>query len=68
MRGFFKKPRHQILGDKLLAGLPIRFSDYGRGNYGKPPLLGEHNDYVFGKLLGLTPEEIRRLTEAKVLC
>jgi benzylsuccinate CoA-transferase BbsF subunit len=31
------------------------------------PLLGEHNNYVFGKLLGLSKEEIQKLTEEKVL-
>ena len=66
-RGFFKKPHHPVLGDKLLAGLPIRFSDYGAGNYHTPPLLGEHNDYVFGQLLGLSKDEILRLTAEKVL-
>jgi crotonobetainyl-CoA:carnitine CoA-transferase CaiB-like acyl-CoA transferase len=66
-RGFLKKPNHSILGNKVLAGLPIRFSDYAKGNYQTPPLLGEHNEYVFGKLLGLTSEEIRKLTEEKVL-
>jgi benzylsuccinate CoA-transferase BbsF subunit len=66
-RGFFKKPHHPVLGDKVLAGLPIRFSDYAAGNYNTPPLLGEHNDYVFGQLLGLSQDEIRRLTEEKVL-
>jgi benzylsuccinate CoA-transferase BbsF subunit len=66
-RGFFKKPNHAILGNKVLAGLPIRFSDYSEVNYATPPLLGEHNDYVFGKLLGLSKEEIRQLTEEKVL-
>jgi benzylsuccinate CoA-transferase BbsF subunit len=66
-RGFFRKPHHAVLGDRLLAGLPIRFSDYPDLNYGTPPLLGEHNDYVFGELLGLSGEEIRRLTGEKVL-
>ena len=66
-RGFFKKPLHPVLGDKVLAGLPIKFSDYAEGNYQTPPLLGEHNDYVFGQLLGLSQDEIRRLTEEKVL-
>jgi crotonobetainyl-CoA:carnitine CoA-transferase CaiB-like acyl-CoA transferase len=66
-RGFFKKPHHPVLGDKVLAGLPIKFSDYAAGNYHTPPLLGEHNDYVFGNLLGLSKEEIRQLTEEKVL-
>ena len=66
-RGFFKKPNHPVLGNKVLAGLPIKFSDYAEGNYHTPPLLGEYNEYVFGKLLGLSKEEIRQLTEEKVL-
>lgn len=66
-RGFFRKPHHAVLGDKVLAGLPIRFSGYEDMNYGTPPLLGEHNEYVFGELLGLSKEEIRKLTEEKVL-
>jgi benzylsuccinate CoA-transferase BbsF subunit len=66
-RGFFKDPNHAVLGNKVLAGLPIRFSGYKDMNYATPPLLGEHNDYVFGKLLGLAKEEIRKLTEEKVL-
>ena len=31
------------------------------------PMLGEHNGYVFGELLGLPDEEIQALVEAKVL-
>lgn len=31
------------------------------------PLLGEHNDYVFKELLGMTDSEIARLTEKRVI-
>lgn len=31
------------------------------------PLLGEHNDYVFGEILQMTPEEIRKLSEDGVI-
>jgi crotonobetainyl-CoA:carnitine CoA-transferase CaiB-like acyl-CoA transferase len=31
------------------------------------PLLGEHNDYVFGTLLGLPAAERQRLAEQKVI-
>lgn len=30
------------------------------------PMMGEHNDYVYGELLGLSKEEIARLTEEQV--
>jgi benzylsuccinate CoA-transferase BbsF subunit len=66
-RGFFRKPNHAVLGDKVLASLPIKFSGYQEMNYSTPPLLGEHNEYVFGELLGLSKEEIRQLTGEKAL-
>jgi formyl-CoA transferase len=31
------------------------------------PLLGEHNNYVFGELLGLSKDEIEALVEKKVI-
>ena len=31
------------------------------------PTLGQHNEYVYGELLGLSKEEIARLTEEKVI-
>jgi len=66
-RGFFREANHPVLGNNVLARLPFRFSDCPEGNYQTAPLLGEHNEYVFGKLLGLSTEEIRQLTEEKVL-
>ena len=66
-RGFFIEADHPVIGRALLAGLPFHFSDTPKGNYTVAPLLGQHNDYVFGELLGLSKDEIKRLTEEKVL-
>ena len=66
-RGFFIRTDHAVMGNVVLAGLPFRFADTPKGNYAAAPLLGEHNDYVFGDLLGLSREEIQRLTEEEVL-
>ena len=66
-RGFFRQPNHAVIGNKVLARLPITFNGSSELNYQTPPLLGEHNDYVFGELLGLSKEEIRQLTEDKIL-
>ena len=65
-RGFFFETVHPFMGNICLPSLPWRLNDTVRGNYIYPPLLGEHNDYVFGQLLGLSPEEIKRLREEKV--
>ncbi len=44
----------------LMSGTPARFQR-------RAPLLGEHNDYVFGKLLGLDSEEYVKLMEEGVI-
>jgi len=30
--------------------------------------MGQHNDYVFGELLGMSKQEINQLTEEGVIC
>jgi benzylsuccinate CoA-transferase BbsF subunit len=65
-REFFLKTKHAVLGEVNLTSLPFRFSNSPRGNYRTAPLLGEHNSYVFGQLLGLSEAEVRQLTEEKI--
>jgi crotonobetainyl-CoA:carnitine CoA-transferase CaiB-like acyl-CoA transferase len=37
-------------------------------NIGRPaPLLGEHNDYILGELLGMSPEEIQSLADDQII-
>jgi benzylsuccinate CoA-transferase BbsF subunit len=66
-REFFIETEHPVMGKLRLAGLPWRLSNAPKGNYHYAPLLGEHNDYVFGELLGLSQEEITQLVAEKVL-
>jgi crotonobetainyl-CoA:carnitine CoA-transferase CaiB-like acyl-CoA transferase len=54
---------HPKVGLEFLHGIPWRLSDTP-GRIRRPaPLLGEHNQYVFGELLGLPEPEIQRLME-----
>ncbi len=66
-RGFFVANDHPVIGPLIYAGLPFRLSNTPKGNYGPAPLLGEHNNYVLGRLLGLPQEEIDGLVRDKVL-
>lgn len=66
-RGFFVDLEHPEMSKLTLAGLPWKLSDTPKGNYLRPALLGEHNNYVFGELLGLSREEIKQLQEEKVI-
>lgn len=55
---------HPRVGIEWLHGIPWHLSATP-GRIRRPaPLLGEHNQYVFGELLGLPAAEIQRLMEA----
>ena len=66
-RGYLVEMDRAETGKLRLVSLPCRLSDCPKGNYQSPPLIGEHNDYVFGELLGLPKEEIKQLKEEKVI-
>jgi crotonobetainyl-CoA:carnitine CoA-transferase CaiB-like acyl-CoA transferase len=66
-RGFFEEWDHPEIGKRKYDGLTWKMSKTP-GRIGKrAPLVGEHNNYVFGELLGLSQEEIDRLVQEKIL-
>ena len=52
---------------RKVVGPPWRFSRTPAKLDGWTPKLGEHNQYVFGQLLGLSGEEIEELIAARVI-
>jgi benzylsuccinate CoA-transferase BbsF subunit len=58
---------HPKVGLEFLHGIPWRLSDTPGRIRRHAPLLGEHNQYVFGDLLGLPDAEIQRLIEAEAI-
>ncbi len=66
-RGSFVEVEHPVLGKEVIYGAAWTMSRTPPGVERPAPLLGEHNDQVFGRLLGLAPEEIRRLAEEDVI-
>ena len=65
-RGVFVELDHPETGPRDFVGLPWRMSGC-QPALKRPPLLGEHNDYVFGELLGLDEAEIARLKESGII-
>jgi crotonobetainyl-CoA:carnitine CoA-transferase CaiB-like acyl-CoA transferase len=56
-------------GRRAAIGAPMRFSAaQGIGVSRPTPALGEHEDYVFGELLGLSRSERSRLEAAGAIC
>jgi crotonobetainyl-CoA:carnitine CoA-transferase CaiB-like acyl-CoA transferase len=55
---FFESVLHPEAGYHSHPGLPMKFSKTPSTTRMPAPCLGEHNEYVYGKLLGLTKAEI----------
>ena len=66
-RGFFHSFRNQEGKGYELPGAPWRFDGELEGEMAPQPLRGEHNEYVFGELLGLSDAEIEKLVEEQVI-
>lgn len=66
-RKTFEEIEHPIVGAEMLYGIPWKLSRTPGKIERTAPSLGEHNDYVFGELLGYPIDEIRRLEEEKIL-
>lgn len=65
-RGFFESVSHSEAGTFPYVGMHARFSKTPGRIRCAAPCFAEHNDYVFGELLGLSQEEIVRLDEAGI--
>ncbi|MBW1819529.1 MAG: CoA transferase [Deltaproteobacteria bacterium] len=66
-RDFFEEYDHPELGNTINDGLLWKMSKTPGKIRGGAPLVGEHNNYVFGELLGIPQDEIDRLAEEKVI-
>jgi benzylsuccinate CoA-transferase BbsF subunit len=58
---------HSEIGKVRVEGFPIHLAKTDWHVERGGPCLGEHNDVVFGDLLGLSPDEISGLRERKVI-
>ncbi len=68
-RGFFYEIDHPnpAMNGKKFDGVLWKMNKTPGKIRHRAPFLGEHNNYVFGELLGMPQEEIDRLTKGKVL-
>jgi benzylsuccinate CoA-transferase BbsF subunit len=66
-REIFTYVDHPVVGGEAVYNLPWKLSDVTRKPTRPAPTLGQHNDYVFGKILGLSKEDIKKLEEEEVI-
>jgi crotonobetainyl-CoA:carnitine CoA-transferase CaiB-like acyl-CoA transferase len=61
-RGMFVTLHHPVIGERVVVAPPWKMDTAARIE--RPaPLLGQHNDYIFIELLGMSPEEVAWLKE-----
>jgi crotonobetainyl-CoA:carnitine CoA-transferase CaiB-like acyl-CoA transferase len=65
--GLWPWVEHREIGAVRVEGIPVHLSESDWVIRRGAPLLGEHNSYVYGELLGLSAEEIDRLAADRVI-
>ncbi len=66
-RGMLQDIDHPVAGKMAVLGSPWRLNDDHPPIDSPSPSLGQHNDLIFGKMLGLSEGEIEKLREEGVL-
>jgi len=66
-REVFTEVEHSVMGKQVVMNPPWKLSETPARIERAGPLLGEHNEYVFGELLGMPRAELARLKEEKVI-
>jgi len=66
-RGFFREVTHRETGTHRYPGMSFKFSRTPADIRIPPNCLGEHNEYVYGELLGMSPEEIAELERGQLI-
>jgi CoA:oxalate CoA-transferase len=66
-RNMFIPVNHPTLGEIILPGFPIKFSETPGDIKTPAPILGQHNNEVYGELLGIEKEEIEALRKNRII-
>ena len=65
-RGAFATIQHPVRGECVMPGWPVKMSD-SQVAVTTAPLLGQHNEEIYGEWFGLTPEQIAELRKEEAI-
>lgn len=65
-RNVFVDVEHPVMGNTVLYNWPWKMDNID-SRMKRAPLFGEHTEYVFGEILGLSNEEIAKLMDQEVI-
>ena len=63
----FQNVRQPGVGEFMMPGIPLEFSEIARGQIAPAPVLGQHTDEVLSQWLGLGDGEIGKLHDAGIV-
>lgn len=66
-RGILAEIDHPMIGKRYIVNPPWKFSATPARVTRHGPLLGEHNHYILGELLGMAEEEIKALAKEEII-
>jgi len=66
-RGFFELVNHREAGTHRYPGMMFKMDRTPLEIRRPPNCLGEHNDYVFREVLGMSDDEIAELEQAQAI-
>ena len=66
-RDLVREIEHPVLGKKVVINPAWKLSETPASIRKASPLLGEHNEEVFGGLLGMSKEEIKKLEDEQII-
>jgi benzylsuccinate CoA-transferase BbsF subunit len=66
-RCLINQVHHPVMGEKVVLNPAWKLSETPARIKKASPLLGEHNEEVFGELLGMSATEIRKLEDEKIV-
>jgi CoA:oxalate CoA-transferase len=66
-RGYFVEIDHPIIGRAKLSGFPFKLSKTPGQIERTSPLVGEHNEAILGKCLGIHKDDVKKLREEGVI-
>lgn len=66
-RDIIQEVRHPVMGKKMVVNPAWKMSETPVKINSASPLLGEHNRQVFGDLLGMSDEEIKKLEDEQII-
>ena len=66
-RAYFAEIEHPLIGKAKIPGIPFKLSETPGKVESPSPLIGEHNELILGKYLGLSKSEVSQLKADGVL-